>query len=289
MVHGVWQVDVLLARVGEVEDEVFQRRKAAEDREIQRRNRGAQHQGRSRAQIDKAVANEGNAILEHLKRTRQSFGVAGRGDSGSGSGSGGDSKPAAENSKTASAKETAEKNKAAALALKNRLGTNKKADVTAVPGEEEQGDGTTIIGLKRGLSDSSEQSQISESSAAEVVKYQRIEEGVGGEEAASINDIAEEDDEGHADNQDEEDGGNEDDYDDDDDDGDVGDSSLAAATKKLAVAVAADVRKLSEGAGGDVADIVKGRLAAKQQAIIEGNKGIVEDRIRFHESGWKAR
>lgn len=276
---------MLLARVGEVEDEVFQRRKAAEDRELQRRNRGAHHQGRSRAQIANAVANEGNAILEHFKRTRQSFGAAGR-----------DAErivKSPEGIAPSRAEDSSEKNRAAAAALKNRLGAMKRAETDPLEGE------VAITGLKRGLSNSLDMNLVSEKvprlensvpDGEESVSFRADAMMEGGDqlEGSSLNDINVADDEN-----DDEDEVEYNEDDEDADDADVGD--FAAAMKKTPIDIAADVRKLSESAGADgpkktsVEDIVKNRLAAKQQAIIEGNKGIVEDRIRFHESGWKAR
>jgi 5'-3' exonuclease len=72
------QVDILLARVGEVEDEVFRRKKAVEDREQQRRNRGNNGSNPKRVSGKTAVVNEGRAILEHIRKTNQTVAVAGR-------------------------------------------------------------------------------------------------------------------------------------------------------------------------------------------------------------------
>ena len=83
----------------------------------------------------------------------------------------------------------------------------------------------------------------------------------------------------------------------DDDDDDMGDDMGDEMAPPLSLPVVVSnlsnrvVQKL-KGPDADkstVTDIVKERLQARQQAIIEGNKTVVEDRIRFHETGWKAR
>ena len=247
-------MDVLLSRVGEVEDEVFQRRKCAEDREAQRRARNPQFKaGARRVSADAAVANEGNAILEHFRKTQQSLGVIGTNRDGGANASsgrmervGGESSLGLAKVSSASAENsvvTAEKNKAAALALRSRLGKAPPCDSTgggSAGDAPDGGEGEGAVGEKRMRPADSESDSVGEESGQAAGKHLRFSvDGSGGdscvdgpvEMAEPLGGIDLDNDEVAV--------SGEEDCDDDDDDADVGDVAVTPLVGKGGVSLPA--------------------------------------------------
>mmetsp|Transcript_3131 Transcript_3131/g.4838 ORF Transcript_3131/g.4838 Transcript_3131/m.4838 type:complete len:1148 (+) Transcript_3131:90-3533(+) len=239
------QVDVLLSRVGEVEDEVFQQRKAAEDKKAYYRSKcSGKQQGFGRKKTDADQVTDGKSMMEYFKST------------------GNEPVPLGESRDSATYKQHLD------------IFKKKKEHQKAIPVADNAAAADalrSVLGKRRGAS-----AEANDTDSCDV-------NGSSEEASSNINDIGtspealiEETPAGGSSG--------------DSDDGDAGDIEEERTVlpepliRNLAAAAGADDEKKAK-----VAELVKSRLSAKQEELIETNKKNVVDTVKLHESGWKGR